>query len=377
MIRFNIIGFKKNDPDPPRWGDCTIIDDGANHLVIDGYCQIGTTRLISRLKKLGVKNPVLFISHAHYDHYYGIRKIINDSYFAPKALYMYDPDSLVTSASSIRSEIRTMKAIRDEAQKRGIPVKYLKNGDHLEFGEIKFNVYRDQPSYHGNSDAYINDGSLCFWFPDLLYLTTGDAGMWCANRYNLHPIMVKGGHHGNDMSGDGLKPSQMCPWLKRHGCRYYWDNDISGNYTDFLMTGREDAINAGMKYFNCIGDLNIVACTGNMHIYKNMQVWSYPCNYKGANPLKGADPDIVTAIMKGNAGSNNDRMTYLLDRSYNPLSVQNKVNQVVNTAKGIKDGSLDWGKNEERYAKINAELGEGYAPIVQKQINVLYGITKW
>ena len=79
MIRFNIIGFNKTDKGAPRWGDCTIIDDGMNHLVIDGYCGIGTTRLISRLKKLKVKDPVLFISHAHHDHYYGIRKIINDT----------------------------------------------------------------------------------------------------------------------------------------------------------------------------------------------------------------------------------------------------------------------------------------------------------
>jgi metal-dependent hydrolase (beta-lactamase superfamily II) len=115
MIRFNIIGFQKNDPDPPRWGDCTIIN---NNLIIDGYGGIGTTRLLERLKKLRVKTPILFISHAHYDHYNGIRKIINDSYFTPQALYMYDPDSLDASASSdVRYEINKMKTIMDEAKK--------------------------------------------------------------------------------------------------------------------------------------------------------------------------------------------------------------------------------------------------------------------
>lgn len=282
MIRFKIIGFNKSDSGGPRWGDCTIIDDGKNYLVVDGYMGIGTTRLISRLKNLGIRKPVLFISHAHYDHYYGIRKIINDAWFSPACLYMYDPSTLSSSASSyVRSEISTMKAIINEANKRGIPVKYLKNGDKLTFGEIKFDVYRDQPSYKGNSDAYINDGSLCFWFPELLYLTTGDAGMWCANRYNLHPVLVKGGHHGNDMSGDGLKPSQMCPWLKKYGCLYYWDNDISGNYTDFLMTGREDAINAGMKFFSCIGDIDVIFACGKATITKGSSQWSYQIPYKG------------------------------------------------------------------------------------------------
>ena len=132
MIRFNIIGFNKSDKGAPRWGDCTIIDDGMNYLVIDGYCGIGTTRLISRLKKLKVKDPVLFISHAHYDHYYGIRKIIGDTYFEPVALYMYDPHTLNASASSdVKSEINTMKKIMQEANDRGIPVKFLKDGDEV------------------------------------------------------------------------------------------------------------------------------------------------------------------------------------------------------------------------------------------------------
>ena len=282
MIRFKIIGFNKSDSGGPRWGDCTIIDDGSNYLVVDGYCGIGTTRLISRLKSLKIKNPVLFISHAHYDHYYGIRKIINDKWFSPACLYMYDPSTLSSSASSdVRSEISTMKAIVSEAKKRRIPVKYLKNGDKLTFGEIKFNVYHEQPRYKGNSDAYINDGSLCFWFPELLYLTTGDAGMWCANRYNLHPVFVKGGHHGNDMSGDGLKPSQMAPWLKNNGCIYYWDNDISPNYTQFLMTGREDCISAGMKFFSCIGDIDVIFVCGKATITKGSSQWTYQIPYKG------------------------------------------------------------------------------------------------
>lgn len=279
MIRFSIIGFKKNDPDPPRWGDCTIINDSSNYLVIDGYCQIGTTRLIRRLKDLGVKNPVLFISHAHYDHYYGIRKIINDAYFAPKALYMYDPDSLGDVSGDVRSEKSTMKAIRNEAQKRGIPVKYLKNGDHLEFGEIKFDVYRVQPSYHGNSDAYINDGSLVFYFPDLRYLTSGDGseyiGQLCKDN-GLKPLCIKIPHHGNNCDRSQSKI------LWNLGCRYCWDNDISPNYTQFLQTGREDCISVGMKYFNCIGDLDFIFSGGKAIIIKDGKRIIYDVPFKGS-----------------------------------------------------------------------------------------------
>ena len=335
MIRFNIIGFNKSDKGAPRWGDCTIIDDGMNHLVIDGYCGIGTTRLISRLKKLKVKDPVLFISHAHYDHYYGIRKIIGDTYFEPAALYMYDPHTLNASASSdVKNEINTMKKIMQEANGRGIPVKFLKDGDHVEYGDIKFDVYRDQPAYKGNSDAYINDGSLCFWFPDLKYLTTGDAGMWCANRHNLHPVFVKGGHHDNDMSGYGLKPSQMAAWLKKNGCIYFWDNDISTNVTEFLKTGRGVCLNAGMKYFNCIGDLNFIAYAGKMVIYKDFKTFEYKIPYKGAGTLKSANLAAVKNVFKNVYGGGNTRITNLIDAGYYPVSVQNQVNEIIKLVKG-------------------------------------------
>lgn len=329
MIRFNIIGFNKSDKGAPRWGDCTIIDDGMNHLVIDGYCGIGTTRLISRLKKLKVKDPVLFISHAHYDHYYGIRKIINDTYFEPVALYMYDPNTLNASASSdVKSEINTMKKIMQEANDRGIPVKFLKDGDHVEYGDIKFDVYRNQPAYKGNSDAYINDGSLCFWFPDLLYLTTGDAGLDCAQKHNLKPLFIKIGHHGNDC------PRAISTWLYKNGCRYCWDNDVSGNYTDFLMTGREDCIGVGMKYFSCIGDLNFIAYAGKMVIYKDFKTSEYKIPYKGAGTLKSANLAVVKNVFKNVYGGGNTRITNLMDANYYPVSVQNQVNEIIKLVKG-------------------------------------------
>ena len=334
MIRFNIIGFEKNDPNPPRWGDCTIIDDGTNHLVIDGYMGIGTTRLINRLKKLKVKDPVLFISHAHYDHYYGIRKIINDTYFAPRAVYMYDPSTLNGSASSsVKSEISTMKKIMQEANKRSIPVKFLKNGDHVKYGDIAFDVYRVQPAYKGNSDAYINDGSLVFYFPDLKYLTSGDGseniGQLCKDN-GLKPVFFKIPHHGNNCA------RVQSTIMKNLGCIYCWDNDISPNYTEFLMTGREDCIGVGMKYFNCIGDLNFVAYGGKMVIYKDFKTFEYKIPYKGAGTLKSANLAAVKNVLKNVYGGGNTRITNLMDAGYYPVSVQNQVNEMIKLVNGLK-----------------------------------------
>jgi len=336
MIRIQAVGLYSSDfgSGETRLGDATIIDDGKNFEVIDGYCGNGTMRLIAALKARGIKNPYLHISHPHYDHRYGIRKIINDSWFKPKALYCQNPDSITAHNSDVKSDIDALRTVIREAKAKGIKVVYLNNLDRIVHGEIKFTVYRRNPSWDGSSDAYLNEGSLCYWFPEQSYLTTGDASMWCAEKYNLHPKWVKCGHHGNDIGGLTLKPSQMAAWLKKNGCVYYWDNDYSTNLTDFLMTGREDAQNAGMKCFDIHGDINAMFHGGKGVIYKNGHYYSYTCAYKGALTLKKPDLAIVKTVLKGDAGRDDARTTYLLNKEYRPGEVQTEINAIYKLVKG-------------------------------------------
>lgn len=336
MIRLQAVGLYSSDfgSGETRLGDATIIDDGKNFEVIDGYCAKGATRLISALKARNAREVYLHISHFHWDHYDGIRKIIKDTWFKPRALYCQNPDSITAHNASIKGEIDTVRTIIKEAKARGITVVYLNNGDKIVHGEIKFTVYRMNPKWTGNSEAYLNDGSLCYWFPELSYLTTGDAGMWCANKNGLHPKFVKGGHHGNDMSGTGLKPSEMCPWLKKNGCLYYWDNDYSTKLTNFLMTGRDDAINAGMKIFDIHGDLNAIFFGKRAVIYKHGKIYRYECSYAGAPTL--ADPNLenVKMVLSGKAGNDDARTTYLLNHKMNPNLIQKEINELYKLIKG-------------------------------------------
>ena len=265
MINLKAVGLYASDfsGGETRLGDTQIIGND----VIDGYCDRGATRLISVLKSAGIRSPYLHITHPHYDHRDGINKILSDPWFTPRALYCQDPDSITGHNGSIRSDINALRDIVNKAKKKNIPVIFLDNEQKVEHGEIKFTVYRAYPKYTGNSDAYLNEGSLCYWFPELRYLTTGDASLWCAYKYNLDPLIIKCGHHGNDASGgDWLKPSQMCVWLYKRGCRYYWDNDFSTKLTDFLMTGREDAINAKMIVLNIHGDIDMTFARGKVTI---------------------------------------------------------------------------------------------------------------
>lgn len=336
MIRLQAIGLYSSDfgSGETRLGDATIIDDGKNYEVIDGYCSKGATRLISMLKTRGIKNPYLHISHFHWDHYDGILKIIKDTWFKPRALYCQNPDSITAHNASIKGDIDTVRIIIKEAKARGITVVYLKNGDKIVHGEIKFTVYRMNPKWTGNSEAYLNDGSLCYWFPELSYLTTGDAGMWCAQRYELPVKFHKGGHHGNDESGDNLKPSEMTRWMKNKGCLYYWDNDFSTKLTDFLMTGREDAQNAKMTCFDIHGDINAIFFSKRAVIYKHGKIYRYACSYNGKPTL--ADPNLenVKMVLSGRAGNDDARTTYLLNHRMNPNLIQKEINELYKLIKG-------------------------------------------
>ena len=284
MISIKALGMYASDfsGGNTRNGDTQIVTDGEYYDVIDGGCDRYATRLITYLKTNNIRDPYLHASHPHYDHIDGIDKILSDPWFTPRALYCQDPDSITAHNSSIRSDINALRDIIAKAKKKEIPVIFLDNEDKIEHGEIKITVYRQYPKYTGNSDAYLNDGSLCYWFAEQRYLTTGDASMWCAYKYKLDPLIVKGGHHGNDMSADGfLKPSQMCVWLYNHGCRFYWDNDFSTRLTDFLMTGREDAINAGMTFIDIHGDIDMTFARGKVTITHAGKTYTDTVPYSG------------------------------------------------------------------------------------------------
>lgn len=339
MIRGLIPGFYDSDfssGSDMRRGDCTILrDDVGTVMVIDGYCGKPAQRLVEYLKERGDRKPYLDLTHPHYDHYNGIERIIDDDFFYPRALSCPDPDSYNRNFSKDCAEnVAALERIIGKAKRKNIPVIYLEDGMTITRGDIDFTVYRKQPKTAENTDSYINDGSLCFWFPRLRYLTTGDAGMECAREHNLKPVFIKCGHHGNTLDGGDLTPSKMAPWMKERGCLYYWDNDYSTRLTDFLMTGRDDAINAGMEIIDIHGDINFIAFGGKMVIYKGSKHWSYKCDCHGGLNLRGADLTVVKSVLRGSYGKGDTRITNLIDNGYKPFAVQQNVNEIWHLVRG-------------------------------------------
>lgn len=383
MIRGYVLGFSKPSQ-PIRYGDAELIQStrGKYNLLIDGYCGKGTNKLIVYLKKRKIKNLYLALSHAHYDHWYGLREIIRDPYFNVKCLYCYDPNTLKgglrnnKGSISVREDIEGLENLIEEAKAKGIKVIFLKHGDKITLGDIKINIYRQQPLYVADDDtegwSYVNDGSLCFYFPDLYYWTSGDGSerIWdFIKSLGIKVKYFKIPHHGNNCT------MSQARGLKSQGVNVCWYNHLEPDgvgTTEFTAYGARRCKEAGITVLDCIGDINWIAYNGKIYIYhKGKNVTNYACPYSGASELKHAASDIVRKVFEGVYGYVDDRVTNLIDAGYYFGSTQSKVNKVINVAVQIISGKVDYGANEERIKNLDQKFGRGYGQLIQDEINSL------
>ena len=389
MIRVWIPGFSRPTKGEVRYGDAQVVTDGKYHLVIDGGCDKGTDALISYLKRNKMNNVYLAISHAHYDHWYGIKKIIRDDYFTVKGLYCYDPKTLESGLRNnkgsieVKSDIVAMTNVINEAKNKNIKVTYVKHGSKINLGDIKINVYRKQPSYVTNEDTegwmYINDGSLCFYFPQLYYWTSGDgsAKIWdFIKSLNIKVKFFKIPHHGNNCSESQAKG------LMNHGAIYCWYNDLEANgvgTNDFTLYGARRCKQAGIHVFECVGDINFICKNGYLTIYKGGKKYSFTIPYKGESSLKNTSVNIIRKVFEGKYNNGDYRTTRVIDAGYYPLVVQQKVDLVVSVAQQIITGTLNFGKHKERINNLDKKYGKGYGQLIQDEIESLMNskAKKW
>lgn len=395
-IFWHVPGFDNYGTDARNGDNQFFIDkrpDGKLHILsIDGYDGEGVTRFLRDLNifKANTENAECWdiLTHGHYDHYKGIKEHLlhktNGKYtYNITRLYMQDPASLKVGlrsnkgSSYVQNAIDTLYKIKEIAENRGTKVIFVKNKQTVKWGDLKWVFYREQPTKVEDDDrygdAYLNDGSIVTWFPELSYLTSGDGPMQLGTlckKYGLNPKFIKGPHHGNNL------PRVQATIMWNLGTRYYWDNDLSKNITDFLQTGREDAIGVGMKVLNAVGDINGLFHKGHAYIYKNGKLaFSYDCAYQGNSFVTQKTIWwIVDRILKGTYGKGDRIITYCIARGYAPSQAIKTKNKAVKLAKDILSGAVDYGTNQDRWNRIDKELGKGYGKLVQTIINCLAGV---
>lgn len=376
-----MLGFSKPSK-AISYGTAELFISGSYNLLIDGYCGSGADKLISYLKKRKIKELYLALTHAHYDHYDGLRKIVKDPYFTVKCFYCYDPSTLKVGLTNnegskeARKDMENMMNVLKEVKDKGIKIKYLKHGDNIHLGDIRINVYRKQPTRVADDDknaySYINDGSLCFYFPELYYWTSGDGSERIGDFIKELGVKVKYfqiPHHGNSCT------KLQAEYLKKQGANTCWYNYLEPNgigTTEFTEFGARRCKQAGITVLNAIGDINWIAINGKMYIYHyGKQVDAYACEYKGKSTLKYANAAVVRKVFEGKYGNSDARVTNLLDDGYYFASTQKKVKLVIDVANKIIKGTLDFGRDKERLANLDKAYGTGYGQLIQDEINSL------
>ena len=227
-ITFFYPGYlRKSSPDDRQGAGCVWHDQNGNCIVIDAYTKNSDAGkgIINHLVASGIREYDAVGTHAHYDHISNFFVMLDDDRLRMKNLYVYDPATLKlagtgsANARSAKEDKEYLQKLIDKAEAAGVKVHYVKTGDVITCGEIRFEAFRSQPTAFGQYDTgeawgYLNDGSINLYERDARVLLTGDGGSLKASQHFKSPLnIVEVEHHGN---GGGKSTAAD---FKGHGCQ--------------------------------------------------------------------------------------------------------------------------------------------------------------
>ena len=170
-----------------RMGDGIAMICAGQVMLVDGF-QGGqpTDGLRSWLASRGVKDiDIAVLTHPHWDHYNGLLQIEEDSRFHIKLVYMYDPLTLKhgcdgsANGDAVKDDMNNAYKFIRYMQARGTRVLWIDKGSTIKFGDITWKIFREQPTRfteedQGNGWAFVNNGSLCLYSPEIELILPGD-----------------------------------------------------------------------------------------------------------------------------------------------------------------------------------------------------------
>lgn len=208
-----------------RRGDAQIIhDDEKNAIVIDGGEPDLCNKIIAYCRNFGISHVTYILTHWHLDHDAGMKQLLDSSLIVDK-IYCPPPSELRGLQESGANEdySRALRRIA-QAEKLHKEIVYPTAGvdTMIVVGKIRCRIWRRKATASDKNDYEINNTSLCTYFPDLYYLTTGDT----INSFDIYLSghhdqvrVFKIPHHGNACT------TNPCEKLQSYGAKLCWYND--------------------------------------------------------------------------------------------------------------------------------------------------------
>lgn len=283
MITIYIPGLAQKSYEYRR-GDAQIIHDNkGNAIVIDGGESDLCNKLFAYCRSHGITHVTYILSHWHYDHDIGLQSFLNVSGIFVDRIYIPDPTELANlndpDAKEDRARANRRITLANSLHKTIVTVK-ANAVSEIKVGAIRCLIWRRAANRGDYDDYEVNNTSMCCYFPDLYYLTTGDTITSFEIYLKTKPGTIKVfkvPHHGNACTDN------PCNLLKQAGAQWCWYNDWEPSGTAIGGTGFSKW-GAGYckKYFTTVrtdADILMVAKNKKLTITKGSQTWTFDIPY--------------------------------------------------------------------------------------------------
>ena len=218
---------------------------------------------------------VAVLSHVHYDHYHGLLEIEEDERFHIKQVLMYDPLTLKhgcdgsANGRAVKDDMNNAYKFIRAMQAHGTKVNWLDKDGTVKCGDTSWRVYRNQPRKFtdlddGNAYAFVNDGSLVLYSPEVQLLFGGDGCIDLKDAiayFKQKIIAMYVQHHGNDC------PESSARAAANAGVILMWETNVERNgagTTDFTQFGSRRARQAGIPVWMQNQPIYIEAANGKI-----------------------------------------------------------------------------------------------------------------
>lgn len=218
---------------------------------------------------------VAVLSHVHYDHYHGLLEIEEDERFHIKQVLMYDPLTLKhgcdgsANGRAVKDDMNNAYKFIRAMQAHGTKVNWLDKGGVVKCGDTSWKVYRNQPRKFthlddGNAYAFVNDGSLVLYSPEVQLLFGGDGCIDLKDAiayFKAAIIAMYVQHHGNDC------PESSARAAANAGVILMWETNVERNgagTTGFTMYGSRRVVQAGIPVWMQNEPIYITAANGKI-----------------------------------------------------------------------------------------------------------------